>query len=147
MPRLTPDNVLELARRARLHCYGGRCATPPQSLATIEARAKAMTQLRAFVHVFGPQTIRGTAGSYQHVHATGLVDCLDQSSVYIPEDQKPVVTIEQQLADKLREYPAAAGFDVVVVFHGPARDVQNWIRFDAETRDDDARECFRRAER
>jgi hypothetical protein len=145
MPRLTPDNVLELARQARLHFYGGRSATEPTNLATIEARRPAVTDRRPFLHVFGPETSTGQAAAYRHVHATGLMDSLVYENIYTPDDQRPINSIERQLAEAIERYPAERGFDLIVVLHGPASDVPNFHKFDAIKRDADARECWRKA--
>jgi hypothetical protein len=123
MPRLTPENLEQLAREARLHFYGGRCATEPKDLATIEARRPAMTNSRPFLHVFGPETSTGAAAAYRHVHATGLMDSLVYENIYTPDDQRPINSIERQLREALAEYPPERGFDLVAVLHGPARDV------------------------
>lgn len=104
MPLLTVDNLSELARAARRHLYGHD--RKPLSLADLGPR---LPNRDVTAWIFGPRN-----GRYSSLFGVGIYD-FSGVNEKAGLSERELVTIEQTFEKYLAKFPAADGFDVVIV--------------------------------
>ena len=140
MPRLTPDNLNDLARKARAHVFGVEDA--PQSVEELRGRLAALPAERcpAFAHGFGPSAppdCHRPGGGYCREFSFELLDAASVPSEFRPDE---VVTVEAQLAELLDRVEQSRS-DIVVILHPwPGRGDDKQLA----ALDGDFRDCLRR---
>jgi len=113
MPILTADNLATRSRQARFAI--DRCTAPPASVEELQHRIASRLKsdaARAVAFVFGPVTHPLRATKYGPHFAVGVNDH-EAFSAFASLGSAGLRSIEQVLADLLKEFPAEAGHDIV----------------------------------